>query len=81
MNVAPGQRAEQLEEIVAILHALWTGEPVDHQGRFWTLQGARLSPARQRSKLELWLGGGRTAVALERIGRSRPQARRSPIEP
>jgi coenzyme F420-dependent glucose-6-phosphate dehydrogenase len=35
-------RAEMLEESVEIIRALWTGENVDHHGRHFTVENARL---------------------------------------
>jgi G6PDH family F420-dependent oxidoreductase len=35
-------RAEMLEEAVEIIRRLWTGEVVDHQGRYYTVENARL---------------------------------------
>ena len=68
LGVARGERAERLEESVAILKALWTGEPVTHRGRFWSLTDIALTPLPRRRKLEFWLGG-RAPAALQRIGR------------
>ena len=68
MGVARGERAARLEESVAIIKALWTGEPVTHRGRFWSLTDVTIAPRPRRAKLELWLGGLAPA-ALRRIGR------------
>lgn len=35
-------RLEMLEEAVEIIRRLWTGETVEHHGRFYTVEGARL---------------------------------------
>jgi G6PDH family F420-dependent oxidoreductase len=35
-------RLEMLEEAVSIIRALWTGEVLDHYGRHYTVEGARL---------------------------------------
>jgi len=35
-------RAEMLEEAVAVIRELWTGETVDHHGRHFTVENARL---------------------------------------
>jgi probable F420-dependent oxidoreductase len=68
MGVAPGERTARLEESVAIIKALWSGEPVTLRGRFWSLTDVTISPRPHRAKLELWLGGLAPA-ALQRIGR------------
>jgi len=36
------QRMEMLEEAVEVMRALWTGEQVNHRGRYYTVQQARL---------------------------------------
>jgi coenzyme F420-dependent glucose-6-phosphate dehydrogenase len=36
-------RLEMLEEAIGIIRALWTGENVDHHGRHFTVENARLS--------------------------------------
>ena len=35
-------RLEMLEEAVEVIRRLWTGETVNHHGRFYTVEGARL---------------------------------------
>ena len=35
-------RAEMLEEAVGVIRALWTGDQVDHHGRHYTVENARL---------------------------------------
>src|SRR5690606_37344215 len=57
MGVARGERAARLEESVAIVRALWSGEPVTRRGRFWSLTGVAIAPRPHRPRLELWLGG------------------------
>ena len=68
MGVPRGERTARLEESVAIIKALWAGDPVTYRGRFWSLTDVTLSPTPRRAKLELWLGG-RAPAALRRIGR------------
>ncbi len=68
MGVAREERTARLEESVAIIRALWGGEPVTRPGRFWSLTETRIAPAPHRAKLEFWLGG-RAPAALRRIGR------------
>src|SRR5579875_3217485 len=38
----PDIRLEMLDEAVQVIRALWTGETVDHHGRFYTVENARL---------------------------------------
>jgi probable F420-dependent oxidoreductase len=68
MGVARDERAARLEESVAIIKALWGGEPVTLRGRFWSLTDVTLTPRPRRERIELWLGGTAPA-ALRRIGR------------
>jgi probable F420-dependent oxidoreductase len=68
MGVRREERAARLEESVAIIKALWSGEPVSMRGRFWSLTDVILEPRPRRRQLELWLGG-RAPAAMRRIGR------------
>jgi probable F420-dependent oxidoreductase len=68
MGVAREERVSRLEESVAIIKALWPGEPVTIRGRHWSLTDVTLTPKPVRRKLEFWLGG-RAPAALRRIGR------------
>jgi len=68
LGVRREERAARLEESVAIIKALWGGEPVSFVGNFWQLQDVTLAPRPRRAKLELWLGG-RAPAAMRRIGR------------
>ncbi|MEV4420593.1 LLM class flavin-dependent oxidoreductase [Patulibacter sp. NPDC049589] len=68
MGVPKDERAARLEEAVDVVRALWTGEPVTHDGRFWSFSDVQLSPRPSRPKLEMWLGA-RSDVALRRVGR------------
>ena len=43
-DIDPDEAQERLEESEAILQAAWTGEPVDHHGRFWNLRIPTLRP-------------------------------------
>jgi len=39
---APEVRLEMLEEAVGVIRALWAGETVDHYGRYYTVENARI---------------------------------------
>jgi alkanesulfonate monooxygenase SsuD/methylene tetrahydromethanopterin reductase-like flavin-dependent oxidoreductase (luciferase family) len=60
-------RVGRLEEMVAMTRALLAGERVTHRGRYYTLEGATISPL-PRVPVEIWLGGTVPAAA-ERAGR------------
>ncbi len=68
LGVERSQRARRLEEAIEVIRRLWTGAPVDYEGRFTVLRGVSLNPAPTSGKLEIWLGG-RAPAALERVGR------------
>jgi probable F420-dependent oxidoreductase len=68
LGVVKGERVARLEEAIAVLRLLWTGEAVDFAGRFTAFSGLRLAPSPTRRRLEFWLGG-RARPALERVGR------------
>lgn len=68
MGVRSKDRPARLEESVAIIKALWGGEPVSYEGRFWQLRDVTLAPRPRRARLELWLGG-RAPAAMRRVGR------------
>jgi alkanesulfonate monooxygenase SsuD/methylene tetrahydromethanopterin reductase-like flavin-dependent oxidoreductase (luciferase family) len=64
-----GVRAAMLDESLDVLTALWSGERVAHQGRFYTVDDVRLAPLPvQRPRIPIWVGGNSHA-ALRRAAR------------
>ncbi len=62
------KRVGTLIEGVALMRALWTGNPVDWDGR-WKMKDAVLGPTpHRRSGPPIWIGGS-VAAARERTGR------------
>jgi alkanesulfonate monooxygenase SsuD/methylene tetrahydromethanopterin reductase-like flavin-dependent oxidoreductase (luciferase family) len=60
------ERVSRLAESLAILRALWSGEPVDHTGEHFTLKGAQQRPVPTR-KIPITIGGtGVRTLALVR---------------
>jgi alkanesulfonate monooxygenase SsuD/methylene tetrahydromethanopterin reductase-like flavin-dependent oxidoreductase (luciferase family) len=59
-------RVGRLEEVVTVTRALLAGARVTHHGRYYTLEGATISPL-PRVPIEIWLGGTVPAAA-ERAG-------------
>jgi len=63
-------RVALVDETIEILERLWTGESVDHAGRFYVLRGARLTPTPiQKPGPPIWLaamGPGALGVAARR---------------
>jgi alkanesulfonate monooxygenase SsuD/methylene tetrahydromethanopterin reductase-like flavin-dependent oxidoreductase (luciferase family) len=60
-------RVGRLEEVVTLTRALLAGERVSHRGRYYTLDGATISPL-PRVPVEIWIGGTVPAAA-ERAAR------------
>lgn len=50
-------RGPRFDEALPLLRRFWTGEPVDHDGRFHRYAGARVRPTPRSSPLDVWLGG------------------------
>jgi alkanesulfonate monooxygenase SsuD/methylene tetrahydromethanopterin reductase-like flavin-dependent oxidoreductase (luciferase family) len=64
--VAPRERVARLGESLEIMRALWAGETVDHDGRFFTLRGARQMPL-PLGRIPIVIGGsGPKTLALVR---------------
>ena len=66
-GIEENSRVGRLEEVVSVVRALLSGEHVTHRGRYYTLEGATISPL-PRVPVEIWLGGTVPASA-ERAGR------------
>ena len=59
-------RVSRLAESLAIMRALWSGEPVDHEGEHFTVKGAQQRPVPTR-KIPITIGGtGVRTLALVR---------------
>jgi alkanesulfonate monooxygenase SsuD/methylene tetrahydromethanopterin reductase-like flavin-dependent oxidoreductase (luciferase family) len=59
--------AARLDEGLAVITALWTGEPVHHQGDHYRIEGLRLSPRPlQQPRIPIWIGG---SLANKRVRR------------
>ena len=52
------ERADQLDEGLRVLTALWTGAVVDHHGRYHRIDGLRLAATpMQQPRIPIWVGG------------------------
>jgi alkanesulfonate monooxygenase SsuD/methylene tetrahydromethanopterin reductase-like flavin-dependent oxidoreductase (luciferase family) len=60
---ASAERAARLGECLEIIAALFTGQPVDFEGEFFTLHGAQLSPRPLAGRIPVLIGGGGPLVA------------------
>lgn len=75
LGVDPRTRVARFEEQVTLLRRLWSERSVDHEGRFFTLAGAGISP-RPAQPIPVWFGAGRvdgdgfpTPAAIDRAAR------------
>jgi alkanesulfonate monooxygenase SsuD/methylene tetrahydromethanopterin reductase-like flavin-dependent oxidoreductase (luciferase family) len=57
-RVPTGRRGTRAEEQISIIRALWRGETLHHEGRFYDLQGVRLKTQPvQAGGPPIWIGG------------------------
>ena len=61
-------RGRRTDEGLDIIARLWRGERVDHEGEFFCLHDAHISPLPVQKKLPLWIGGSSRA-AIRRTAR------------
>lgn len=67
-GVPHNQRGARLDEGIAVLRKLWTGEPVSHEGRHFSFPETQMLPKPARpGGPPLWVGG-RTEAAFRRAG-------------
>jgi alkanesulfonate monooxygenase SsuD/methylene tetrahydromethanopterin reductase-like flavin-dependent oxidoreductase (luciferase family) len=68
-NMSLKERAPRLEESIALIRRLWTGEKVTHKGRFYEVNGHAigLKPARSGGP-PIWIAGSADA-AIQRAAR------------
>jgi alkanesulfonate monooxygenase SsuD/methylene tetrahydromethanopterin reductase-like flavin-dependent oxidoreductase (luciferase family) len=62
-----GERAARLDEGLEVLSGLWSGQEVNHRGRYYTVDGVTLAP-RPAETIPVWVGGNATA-AMKRAAR------------
>jgi alkanesulfonate monooxygenase SsuD/methylene tetrahydromethanopterin reductase-like flavin-dependent oxidoreductase (luciferase family) len=66
-GVDPGERVSRLEEGIAVMRALWTGQPVALKGRHQTLDEAVQLPRPAQPTIPLWLAHrARSPASLRR---------------
>ena len=62
-------RARKMDEGLAILDGLWTGEPFSFQGEFYNLREVTFLPKPVQSpRIPIWIGGGYNTPAAARRG-------------
>lgn len=62
------RRGARFDEFLHLVRRLWDGQTVDHEGRFFTLKGARVSPLSSRGQIPLYIGGF-APKAMERVAK------------
>jgi probable F420-dependent oxidoreductase len=67
-GVGREERAAWFDEAIPLMRRLWTGEPVEHDGPRFRLDGLRVLPRPVQDPLEMWLGG-QAPSELRRVGR------------
>ncbi|HSE92767.1 MAG TPA: LLM class flavin-dependent oxidoreductase [Methylomirabilota bacterium] len=86
MGIDPRERVGRLEEGLAVLERLWSGEAVSFEGRHFRLTGVRISmPTLQRPRPPIWLaanadGGIRRAARLADAWLMNPHATDATLE-
>jgi alkanesulfonate monooxygenase SsuD/methylene tetrahydromethanopterin reductase-like flavin-dependent oxidoreductase (luciferase family) len=61
--------AEMADEALDVITGLWTGEPVDHRGEYYTVDGVAFQPKPvQKPRIPIWIGGN-SPGALRRAAR------------
>lgn len=55
---SPAELAARLDEGLDLLASLWSGQPVNHEGEYFRVQGTALRPAPlQRPRIPIWVAG------------------------
>ena len=67
-GIARSERAGRTEEAVHLLRALWSGNEVSFQGRFYQLDKVSIQPRPARTAPPIWVGG-RSGAAFRRAAR------------
>ena len=57
-------RAARLRECLQVIEALFTGQPADFDGEFFTLRGAQLSPRPLGGRIPVVIGGGGARLTM-----------------
>lgn len=60
------KRGARFDEFLHLVRRLWDGETVDFEGKFFHLEGAKVSPLSSRGQIPLYIGGF-APKAMERV--------------
>ena len=67
-GMTPKARVTRFEEQIEVIKALWSGSPVDLDGKFLTLNGATVAPKPlQEPRAPIWIGGHATAALVRAV--------------
>jgi len=59
----PRVRAAMTDEALAVIDGLWRGEPLSHEGSFYTVRDVTFDPRPvQRPRIPIWVGGNSEAA-------------------
>jgi alkanesulfonate monooxygenase SsuD/methylene tetrahydromethanopterin reductase-like flavin-dependent oxidoreductase (luciferase family) len=62
-------RSARLDECLTILAALFSGTPVDHEGMYYTLRGAMISPRPLAGRVPVVIGGSGPRLTMPLVAR------------
>ena len=69
VGIPTNERGGRLSEGIEVMRKLWSGEPVAHEGRYFSFKETHMQPSSYRSGgPPIWCGG-RSDAALKRTGR------------
>lgn len=68
-GVERGERAKMFDEALEVMRKCWLDDEVNHEGKWFSLQGLRVEPKPKQQPPDVWLGGIAPSE-LKRVGRS-----------
>ena len=70
LGVDKADRGPRFDEAIGLIERIWTGEPIDHHGRFFHIDGMQASVLpEQKPRPPIWVGGN-SKPAVRRAARS-----------
>jgi probable F420-dependent oxidoreductase len=69
MGVPFANRGKRFEEAIEVMRSYWTSSSVTHEGRYYRAQQMQMEPRPIQRPLPIWIGGGGSDSALDRVGR------------